>query len=84
MHLSVKPIAVRNPSGIQFRLPVSPSSWHGQAGCIVGPFSSSDIAQYFTRRVLNDPKHPEYEYRVFVKGCEWYVEIQGIQALAAG
>lgn len=92
MHVSLRPIAVRNASGVQFRHPVSPSSWRGQTDCIVGPFSSKDVAAYFTRHamalMLADSaqavsiRHEAYDFRVFVKGCEWYIEIQHATALA--
>lgn len=80
MQGSMRPIAVRDTTGVTFRHPILPNCWKGETNCIVGPFSSKDIATYFTNYAVDFGQYEGFSYRTFVKGCEWYVEISSIEA----
>ena len=82
MQSSIRPVAVSNTSGVEFRYPVLPNCWKGETGCIVGPFSSKDVAEYFSNYAVDFGQYEDFSYRMFVKGCEWYIEINDAEAPA--
>ncbi|HKI59342.1 MAG TPA: hypothetical protein VKA00_09015 [Trueperaceae bacterium] len=40
---------LRDGNGIHATSAVPPAVWHGERGCVIGPFSSAEIARLFLR-----------------------------------
>ncbi|MCA9838305.1 MAG: hypothetical protein KC422_15415 [Trueperaceae bacterium] len=57
---------------------VSPSAWKGNLDCIVGPFSSKEVAEYFAGHVVDFGQLESIEHTLFVKGDSWFLEIQAL------
>ena len=53
---------------------VSPAAWMGET-CVVGPFSSKYVAEYFAGHSVEFGQLETLSQRIFVKGDAWYVEI---------
>lgn len=53
-----------------------PNNWQGEANCMVGPFSSHTIANYFTNKVTTLGYPDVFSLRIFPKREAWYVEVQ--------
>ena len=70
-----RPVAIRKAAGIHFLQPVLPNRWQGETDCIVGPFSSCEIAEYFANRVVDFGQFESCSQRIFPKGNEWYIEV---------
>ena len=68
-------VALKDKQGIQLHQPVSPNRWQGEANCIVGPFSSRTVAEYFAHPVVDFGHYEVTTKQIFVKGDSWYVEI---------
>lgn len=67
-------IALRKGNAIYLLNVTSPSRWKGESNCIIGPFSSEQIAEYFTgyfAALIDDL--PECAF--FPKGDCWYIEV---------
>lgn len=61
--------------GDGFCQPVSPNRWQGETDCLVGPFSSRQVAEHFIRPTVDFGHYHIRVTRVFAKGDAWYVEI---------
>ena len=55
---------------------VIPNTWQGQADCIVGPFSSKEVATYFSTWVVDSSTYPVSTRKIFARGDSWYVAIE--------
>ena len=55
---------------------IVPNRWQGEINCVVGPFSSQEVADYFASRVVDFGHYEVFSQRVFPKRDAWYVEIQ--------
>lgn len=53
---------------------VSPASWSGENHCLIGPFSSREVAFCFATYVLNVGDYGVRSGRVFAKRDAWFVE----------
>lgn len=60
--------------------PIVPNRWRGECGCVVGPFSSNTVAEYFAHSVVDFGQYETVSHRVFVKGDSWYVEVSELIA----
>ena len=56
--------------------PIVPNQWQGECDCVVGPFSSRNVAEYFVNAVVDFGQYERFSRRIFVKGDSWYVEVQ--------
>ncbi len=75
-----RPIWIRNEEGIKILHPTLPNCWHGEADCVVGPFSSKVIAEYFAK-VSTDFSHCNAIMdSIFPNGDAWYVEVKPVEA----
>jgi hypothetical protein len=83
MQTALRPIAVRNASGVTFRQPILPNCWKGEKDCIVGPFSGKSVAEYFANYAVDFGQYEGFSYRMFVKGVEWYIEVNDAAPLVA-
>lgn len=54
---------------------VIPNTWQGQTDCIVGPFSSQEVATYFSTWVVDGSDYPASTRKIFARGDSWYVAI---------
>lgn len=55
----------------------SPNLWRGETDCVVGPFSSLEVAQTYLAMV----QFCEFDCvleRVFAKGDGWYVTVEAL------
>jgi hypothetical protein len=55
---------------------IVPNRWQGEYDCLVGPFSSRNVAEYFVSAVVDFGAYESFNRRVFAKGDSWYVEVQ--------
>jgi len=55
--------------------PIVPNRWQGECNCLVGPFSSETVADYFANSVVDFGHYETMSRRVFAKGDSWYVEV---------
>ena len=64
-------------SGFQFAQPsIVPNRWQGECDCVVGPFSSKTVAEYYVNAVVDFGHYDAFNRRVFVKGDSWFVEVK--------
>lgn len=73
-------LTLNDESGIHLRYPLLPNCWQGETDCIVGPFSSQEVATYFAGYASEFGQYERFTYKVFPKRDAWYVEIQEVQA----
>lgn len=59
---------------------VVPNRWQGEANCLVGPFSSRSVAEYFANAVVDFGHYETVSRRVFPKGDAWFVEVREVHA----
>jgi hypothetical protein len=55
---------------------IVPNRWQGEYDCLVGPFSSRDVAEYFMSAVVDFGAYETFTRSVFAKGDSWYVAVQ--------
>ena len=55
--------------------PISPNCWQGESSCLIGPFSSKEVAEYFAYPLVNHGPYDVVIARIFAKGNAWYVEV---------
>jgi hypothetical protein len=52
-----------------------PTHWQGEVDCVVGPFSSQSVADYFANHPVDFGQFETIAMRVFANGDAWYIEI---------
>ena len=55
---------------------VIPNTWQGQTDCVDGPFSSKEVATYFSTWVVDSSDYPTSTKKIFARGDSWYVAIE--------
>lgn len=60
--------------------PITPNCWQGEADCLVGPFSSRDVAGYFANSVVDFGLYEAYSQQVVPVGNAWFVEVNPTSA----
>ena len=63
--------------------PVLPNMWRGETDCMVGPFSSRDLAEYFAGHVVDFGQYDTFALRIVPKGNEWYLDVAALSMNAA-
>jgi hypothetical protein len=53
----------------------SPSHWHGETNCAVGPFSSFAVAQTYVE-MMRFCEFDRVMEPIFAKGDSWYVSVE--------
>ena len=71
-------IWIQDANGYQTIEPRLPNCWQGEADCVVGPFSSQDVARQFIRTVVVLDQYDMVMDNVFAKGDAWYVEVTSL------
>lgn len=56
--------------------PISPNRWSGERDCLIGPFSSREVARTFVSLSVDFDQLGEVLERIFAKGDAWYVELR--------
>jgi hypothetical protein len=65
------------PSGYQvLDHSIVPNRWQGECDCVVGPFSSKHVAEYYVNAVVDFGHYETISRRIFAKGDSWFVEVQ--------
>ncbi len=55
-------------------IPVTlPNCWQGEADCVVGPFSSKKVANYFLLATVEYSQYDLIMESVFAKADAWYI-----------
>jgi hypothetical protein len=54
---------------------IVPNRWQGESNCLVGPFSSRTVAEYFANAVVDFGQYETCSRRIFAKGDSWFVEV---------
>ena len=73
-------VAVRDASGVRFFHPILPNRWQGEVNCLVGPFSSQSVAEYFRSAVIDFAQYSVAIPRIFANGDSWYIDMLEIKA----
>lgn len=63
------------PSGDVAQKCILPNQWQGQIDCLVGPFSSHDVAAYFTHYGSEFGQYETISFEIFARRDAWYIEI---------
>lgn len=72
-------VYLRGSDGATRTLPaVAPNRWHGEVGCVVGPFSYSAVAQYFADRHVDIGRYQSFRLVVRPYRDAWYVEVRAM------
>jgi hypothetical protein len=53
---------------------ISPNRWKGECDCLVGPFSSKQVAEYFTSAKVDFGHYETFETQIVAKRDSWYVQ----------
>lgn len=72
--MKARPVLVIEASEMKSYVPVPPNCWEGQLDCVVGPFSSQDVAQYFVRAIV-ESQYDAIVEKIFPRGDAWYIKI---------
>ena len=54
---------------------IVPNRWQGETDCVVGPFSSKTVAEYFANNVVDFGHYEGFSQEVIVKRDAYYVEV---------
>jgi hypothetical protein len=71
-------IIVQKDKQILHYHPVSPNRWCGEVDCVIGPFSSKEVAEYFAGHTADFGQLGGIEEIVFAKRDEWFVEARAL------
>jgi hypothetical protein len=58
---------------------VSPNRWQGRTGCLVGPFSGRDVAEYFAGLQVDFGQFDAITQHVFARGDAWYIRVETLE-----
>lgn len=73
-------IWIHDEAGVRLLQPTLPNCWHGEVNCIVGPFSSKNIAEYFAKASVDFSHCNAIMESIFPSGDAWYVEVKPVEA----
>jgi hypothetical protein len=65
----------KQPSNFQL---ISPNLWQGEVDCVIGPFSSKVVAEYFVGHMMKFGQLCDLEEIIFAKRDAWYIEARGL------
>lgn len=71
-------IWTRGASGSRQLFVTLPSRWQGEVDCVVGPFSSREVANYFASNVVDFGQLETTCLSVFAHGDGWYLEVKAV------
>jgi hypothetical protein len=74
----VQTLLVRQGQTLRYFHPIVPNRWHGEVDCVIGPFSSRQVAEYYAKIVI-DFGHFEISQRIFANGDSWYIEAESLR-----
>ena len=75
-----RPIWIRKETEIKVLEPTLPNCWQGQPDCVVGPFSSRNVAEYFAHVSVDFSHCNAIMESIFACGDAWYVEVKPVEA----
>lgn len=78
--MSAKPIWIQDEKGLHSLEPTLPNCWQGQVDCIVGPFSSKGVAEYFAKASVEFAHCNSIMESIFARGDAWYVSVKPVEA----
>lgn len=52
------------------------NAWQGETDCVVGPFSSRQVAEFFANRAVDFGQYEAFRLRVLAHRDAWYVEVR--------
>ncbi len=67
----------------RYIVPLVPNRWMGQENCVVGPFSSKEVAENFANYRVTFGQYESYHFEIFAQGDAWYVEVLHARAKVA-
>ena len=70
---------IKNGAGTQPHTPTLPNCWQGETNCIIGPFSSKNVAEYFAQ-ANEETRYDSIMKRIFPNGDAWYVEVAALES----
>lgn len=70
-------ITIKHGETFQDYHPVVPNRWHGEVDCVIGPFSSQQVAEYYAKVVVDFGQF-EISQRIFANGDSWYIEAESL------
>lgn len=75
MAVKARPVLVIEASEMKSYTPVVPNCWQGQVDCVVGPFSSREVAEHFAHSVVEFSQYDAFIDQLFPRGDAWYLKI---------
>jgi hypothetical protein len=66
----------KSKTGCHEVLVTLPTHWQSESECVVGPFSSHEVADYFANHVVDFGQFENLTMRVFAHANAWYVEVK--------
>jgi hypothetical protein len=66
----------KTDTGCQKIVVTLPTRWQGESDCVVGPFSSREVADYFANNVVDFGQFENLSMRVFPYADAWYLEVK--------
>ena len=70
---------IKQGTQAQPHTPTLPNCWQGESDCIIGPFSSKGVAEYFAQ-ANEETRYDSIMKRVFPNGDAWYVEVAALES----
>jgi hypothetical protein len=74
----VQTVIVKQGQSFKQHQPIVPNRWHGQVDCVIGPFSSQHVAEYYAKVVVDFGQF-EISQRIFANGDSWYIEAESLR-----
>jgi hypothetical protein len=75
-------ITIKHGNSFHAYDPIVPAHWHGEVNCVIGPFSSQQVAEYYAKVVV-DFGQLEVSQRIFANRDAWYIEAQQLSVWIA-
>jgi hypothetical protein len=69
-------VLVKHGESLRYYQPILPSRWQGEVDCVIGPFSSKPIAEYFAAIVVDFSHFEAVSERIFANRDAWFIEAQ--------
>lgn len=71
----------KTDTGFQKVVVTLPTHWQGECDCIVGPFSSREVATNFANYVVDFSQFETPDMLIFASGDAWYLEVKRTTSL---
>jgi hypothetical protein len=74
----VQTVIIKQGQAFRQYHPIVPNRWHGEVDCVIGPFSSQQVAEYYAKVVVDFGQF-EIAQHIFANGDSWYIETESLR-----